>query len=86
MAVPADTPAQVGSDGEVSAAKWWPSGMLWAKLVGEPALFMGFHYPVLMKVAQDLEHHESKLKQALRTGAPGPVVTESDLAIEHSNN
>jgi hypothetical protein len=41
-------------DEEVGESKWWSPAELLRKLEAEKHLFMGFHYPVLLKVCRDL--------------------------------
>lgn len=63
--VPPKTPATVGSDGEASNARWWNAEQLLEKLEGSRSDFMGFHYPVLKRVCQDLQSASSSLRKAL---------------------
>jgi len=51
--LPDDAELGAGYD-EVRSAQWWQPAELLLKLQREPELFMGFHYPVLLKVCQDV--------------------------------
>ena len=42
------------ANGETSAHRWWDPKDLLKELLENPSRFMGFHYPVLLKVCTDL--------------------------------
>ena len=49
-----DFEPQQGAERETSAHQWWNPEDLLRELEQNPANFMGFHYPVLLKVCKDI--------------------------------
>ncbi len=54
VVVPSGIEFQIDKEGEVSGHRWWKPEDLLKALQENPSTFMGFHYPVLLKVCQDI--------------------------------
>lgn len=54
VVVPEDFEPKPDAEGETSAHRWWNPKDLLRELLKNPSGFMGLHYPVLLKVCEDL--------------------------------
>ena len=54
VVVPNDFEPKLDVEGETSAHQWWNPEDLLKELRKNPSNFMGFHYPVIIKVCEDI--------------------------------